>query len=207
MSSQAAAPSLDEGLLNSSEGLCYVVGFDGSILAIGERNWNKAVSGTGAVHLNAEAMIGANIFECMSGEEIVFAYRRYLWDFLKGRREEVSFPFRCDSPNRRRDLKMKMSAVYENDRPIAVMFQSLVLSEKRRARINLLDTAYMKEVQVAEGRLPLITLCSFCHAVKRRAADVQWQPLEVYFGNGGDDRVRVGHGICPFCFEAHHARG
>lgn len=96
---------------------------------------------------------------------------------------------------------------WEKGRPVAVIFQSLVVSEKRRTRINLFDTVHMKAMQTADRSLPLITICSFCHAVKQRAANETWQALEIYFQSGGDDRVRIGHGMCPSCFEGHHARG
>jgi len=197
---------LTQSALNAMDGVCYVIGFDGSIIAIGGPHWDAAAEACHAAHLRAEALVGANVFDHTTGEEVIYAYREYLRALQAGRARQITFDFRCDAPTLRREMRMTMTPIMENSRPIAVVFQSLTLSETERAPVNLFDAVFMKRLQADEMSLPLVTMCSYCHSIKVRGTSADWLTTEAYYQNGGTDRVRIGHGMCPRCFKKARQR-
>ncbi len=188
------------------EGLCYLVTFEGKILAIGSPNWDAAMEMCNAAHLRADLLLGANIFAYVAGEEVAATYRDWMRALQTGREPQITFEYRCDAPALKREMRMTMTAVVDGGRPSSVLFQSLVLSETERPPINLFDAAHMKRQMESDLALPLVTLCSYCHSVKVRAANGDWVSAEAYYQKGGSDQVRISHGVCPKCFRAFRAR-
>ena len=195
-----------QGVLNAMEGVCYLVGFDGAILALGERNWDEVASACDAVHLHSSKLSGKNIFQHIAGEDVSFVYRQHLRRLQTGREHDLSFSFRCDAPGLRREMRMNLSTIHEEERPAAVLFQSSIVSEHSRPPINLFASSPVSQEEAADLALPFVTLCSFCHAVKVRPSAGRWQTAEQYYQSGGSERVRVSHGICSPCFEDHRSK-
>lgn len=132
---------------------------------------------------------------------------RLLWDFLsdittrhlyrvfmhrvRGTGSEISFPFRCDAPDRRRFMKMTMRPLPES----GLEFCSQILREELRPKVNLLDPNFPR-------RKDFVQMCSWCKKIK--APD--W--VEVEEGVARLDLFDapqvpwVSHSICPDCAQA-----
>lgn len=181
-------------LLNALEGVCYICAFDGEILAIGADNWTEFAVSNAAPHMAAvSAVVRTNIFRHVSGEEVIASYRSCFAAIRSGRTRTVSFTYRCDSPDVHRKMRMCLSGIYIDAVPRAVLIQSLTLDERERPPVSLFDIA---NARATEAALPIVTLCSYCHDVK---LDGAWVTAEHYYTQGGAERVRVSHGICPEC--------
>lgn len=181
-------------LLDALEGVCYICAFDGEILAVGREHWTEfAASNAGPEVATVSKMIGTNIFSQVSGAEVIASYQSCFDAIRTGRTKSVSFTYRCDAPDIRRDMRMSLSGVYVDDVPGAVLFQSLIVDERERPAMSLFDPA---NLCATEAGLPIVTLCSYCHDVKLEGA---WVTAEQYYAQGGAARVRVSHGICPAC--------
>lgn len=181
-------------LLNALEGVCYICGFDGEILAVGEDNWAEfAVANAAQEGPQASGLIGTNLFQYISGEEVIASYESCFDAIRSGRSRTVSFTYRCDAPDIRREMRMCLSGISVDAVPRAVLMQSLTLDERERPPVSLFDIA---NARASEATLPLVTLCSYCHDVKQGDA---WVTAEHYYAHGGAERMRVSHGICPQC--------
>lgn len=183
-------------LLNSLEGVCYICSFDGEILAVGEDNWREFANGNGAPQIfDGSKLIGTSIFRYVSGAEVIAAYQSCFDEIRSQRSRTVSFTFRCDAPDVRRDMRMCLSGIYLDGVACAVLFQSLTIDERERPAVSLFDFA---NARAADAALPIIALCSYCHDVK---LDGAWVTAEQYYKRGGAERVRISHGICPKCYD------
>lgn len=188
-------------LLNALEGVCYVCDFDGTFLQVGAENWDTAAAERNAAHLQADKLVGTNLFSFIAGEEVKDAYYGYFRDLQQGRTKEISFEYRCDAPDVRREMRMCLSAVSDSGRPVAVLSQSLTLSETMRPVVSLFDTAYLQSLAGSRNDLPILRMCSYCHDVKVSGAADEWRSPEAYYRAGGTSQVRISHGICPACFQ------
>jgi hypothetical protein len=191
-------------ILNALEGVCYCADFAGNIIAVGERNWDEfaTVNGAGESFLSSSIQ-GKNLFDIIAGDDVVHAYRQIFDDLRSGKEREISFTFRCDSPSVRREMRMCVSCIRE-DMPEAVLFQSLVLDERQRPPVSLFDPDRLRKMMASERKLPILSICSYCHSVR---LDQAWVTPEEYYAAGGTGEVRLSHGICPSCYAEKKVRG
>ncbi len=117
----------------------------------------------------------------------------------------VSYTYRCDTPAVERRMRMSLTALYLKDEQVGVLYQSILLSESVRAPISLFEPVAMEAYFDHERTRPMITLCSYCHAVAwpigASRKDRDWIDPTDYYRRGGPDQARVSHGICPSCYE------
>jgi hypothetical protein len=183
-------------LLDAMEGVCYLVDREARIVACGTRNWDDFARANGAAQLSASAVTGRPLFSFMQGEEVRQAYTLFNDLLLSDGDAPISFSYRCDAPEIRRELRMSLAPVRHDETVVGVLYQSLVISEVDRPRMNLFDAAHIAELtKIPEGAI-IIKICSYCHAVQ---ADAAWITPEAYYRAGGAEDVYVTHGICPDC--------
>jgi hypothetical protein len=189
-------------LLDAVEGVSYVIDLNGGILAVGEPNWAEfARANGGQTLLPAARVVGCNLYAIIDGEEVADSYRALADKLISGAEPRISFTYRCDAPDVMRELRMCMSPIRVGGGVVALLYQSLSLKEAARPPISLFDTADLSRFR-SDMTLPLVVLCSFCHAVKADATGGRWVEAERYYAAGGGSRVRLSHGICPDCHRA-----
>jgi hypothetical protein len=187
--------------LGALDGIAYLVDTSGVIVSIGQPNWNKfATENDAPERVNENQVRGRTLLSFVSGHDVQQSYRTYMDALLNGHTREIVFSYRCDAPKVRREMRMAITPLLDDGQPAAILFHSTMLEEFQRPPINLLDTAAMLDAMRENSKLPLVALCSYCHRVRMRAGDDTWAPVEDYYHNGGAERVRLSHGICPPCF-------
>ncbi|MEN3974277.1 hypothetical protein [Emcibacter sp. SYSU 3D8] len=190
-------------LLNAMDGVAYLTAPDGTILAVGERNWSDFASANGAPQLStAAAVVGSNLFKQTAGVEVRQVQEHLHREVASGRRVTVTYTYRCDSPGAERLMRMSVTPVMQGGKAGAILYQSVVLKEAPRPPMSLFAS---RGEGPEAGRDPeIVRLCSYCHDVAWPAepgSDVEWIEPDEYYRRGGSPDVMISHGICPDCFD------
>ena len=190
-----------DAVLSALEGVCYIADPDGKVVGIGDSNWTRfAESAECSAELDVRRVVGRSLFDYIAGDDVRALYQSHMASILAVPAESVSFHFRCDGPFVRREMRMNMSAIQNGEDVVGVLFQSLTLDERGRPPISLFDyEAKLREY--FDSPAPIVTLCSYCHAVKSDTAENRWVPAESYYAAGGSEKVIISHGICPACYK------
>jgi hypothetical protein len=192
-------------LLDTMDGIAYVVRHDGRILAYGRPHWDRfAAENDGKALCNPEAVLGQNLFDAIAGPEVRARYRGWMDAVLRNRQGEPAIlAARCDSPTAKRELRLSISRVTDAPAP-AVLFQSVVTAVESRPPLNIYDFEALSRALRARPDLPVVTLCSFCQRLRwppgeRDPGRTEWIEAELYYARGGRSEVAVSHGLCEDC--------
>jgi hypothetical protein len=193
---------LDIELLDSLSGLAWVVDADLRIRDYGRRNWRAFAHANGAPEWGEdERVLGSHLFQAISGADVQAMYARMLADIFSERTNEIAFGFRCDAPERQRDMRLAITPVRRGGHVVAALFHSTLLAEEMRPPLNLYDFAHMKAALDAAERLPVVSMCSLCQCV--RPAGGHWMTAEQYYRAGYPARVSLSHTLCAVCDHQH----
>ena len=140
----------------------YGIGPDNRVRWLSDE-WLAFASANGAPELTVEAVVGRPLFAFISGAETEYLYYLLL-DEVRTRGRHIVVPFRCDSPSRRRFMRLEMSPFEKQ----SVAFVGTLLREEPRRAISFLDAA-------AARTTAALSICSWC---KRVAVDEEWFDLE-----------------------------
>lgn len=191
-----------EALLEAFPGVAYVTDPDWRILALGRANWGRFARENGAPELDDPAsVVGRNLMEFISGEEVQAVYRRMADELRKRPEAAIAIPIRCDGPGTRRELRFAMSAILQNGSLVGFLSSTTLIEAHERPPLNIYDRRAILAAYSSLAVLPLLQMCSFCLRLKPDAASQSWLEGEEYYRRGGDSRVRISHGLCPRCAE------
>jgi hypothetical protein len=145
-----------------------------------------------APHLSASLVLDQPLWRFIQGQEIIYLYKQ-IFSRLRSGKSPVKFPFRCDSPDCRRFMEMKLSLLPGG----AIQFISHVVREEWRAPVDLLDASRDRSGE-------LLKVCSWC---KRIVIPGQgWKEIEAAIGAldlfGDPSMPRMTHTICDSCHDA-----
>ena len=191
------------GLLKAIAGIAYLVDGEGIIMGISdEAAAPENQPGECAVCL---PYVGRSIFAMLHGEDVKASYQTLHQAVWSGKSAKYGFDYRCDAPDLERRMRMSVSLVSEGGEPLAVLYQSLVLSEEPRAPIPLFRADHLASRNSVRPDDEILTLCSYCHAIAWPiGADPEtreWIEPPEYYRRGGASDVVDSHGICDCCFE------
>lgn len=194
-----------EQLFDAIEGVAYLTDLHGIILAVGNRGWTRFATDNGAPWMTPSSVIGTSLFASLSGATVVSAYRRMHAAVADGRRAETVFEFRCDSPIAERHMRMSIMAVLEHAEPIAVLYQSQILSAVERPALQLFSAGRRpNHADQAEDRIS-VRLCAFCQRVAwptgKEGRASRWISAREYERLGGSSDVRLIESVCRECTE------
>jgi hypothetical protein len=138
----------------------------------------------------ATEVIGRSLWDYIQGLDVVHIYRDLLAR-VRAKAISATFPFRCDSPERYR--RMRLMVVPLNDGRIE--FRAMLDAAGLHAEL-------MDLLRPREGDDPgvLVRMCAWCKAIE---VDERWMPLEEaikkmrLFLRGSFPRLT--HGICDAC--------
>lgn len=141
-------------------------------------------------HTSAAELLGSELMAF-----IVDAETRLIYNMLINRvREagrEASFNYRCDSPDWRRFMEMRITNIRELDQ---VEFRSRVLRLERREPVDLIDPS------CAARSREILTMCGWCKAVRVEHAWIEVEQAVERLGILANQVLpRISHGICPDC--------
>jgi len=194
-------------LFDALEGVVYLTDRDGVILAIGEQGWTRFAEDNGAAGLTARSVRGTSIFTALAGDAVVDAYRRLHASVAEGRRTEIVFEYRCDSPIAERLMRMSITPILgrtaTNNQVVAVLYQSQMLSEVPRAALRLFERAKKAgRTEPTDGEQAVV-LCSFCQRLlwppREGGRAVRWLPAAEFVQAGGNVDATVTESICQAC--------
>jgi hypothetical protein len=139
--------------------------------------------------ITTAALVGRPIWDFVAGVTTRELYAA-LFQHVRLRQQPVRFPFRCDSPTRRRFMEMEVFP--EPD--LALRLAAIVVRSEDRPPVALLDPRVSHSDVVLEA-------CSFCRAI--RVADDRWLPAEDAVSALALFEARqlplLSHGVCPAC--------
>lgn len=113
----------------------------------------------------AEASLGRSLWDFVAGEEVRRLQRLLLRRIREGLRS-VELPFRCDSPDLRREMEIRIAAGRSGR---VVLFAAKLLNEEEREAQPLLDPGRPRG-----GGVPL-PMCAWCD---RFELDGEWVEVE-----------------------------
>ncbi len=187
-----------QSLLNGLDGTAYVVDSERCFVAIGAPNWRKfAESNDGAALADERELLGRPLMDFIRGHEVRANWLAALDRLDKGAVASVVMPYRCDSPSVHRDMRMAVTAFDDAGRRY-FLFHSVTLAERMRPPISVFDVRG-RPAGSADGPLPLVAMCSFCHSLRPGEQGEEWVSPEAYYVGGGTSLVDITHSVCPDC--------
>ena len=157
--------------------------------------WVAFAGENDASELSRENVIAQQLWRYITDSDTASIYRNIL-KRVRGSAGEITLPFRCDSPDRRRFMELTLVGRAEGE----VEFISRLLREEPRARIALLD----RKVQRSDK---LVKICAWCDAVQHPSGG--WCAIEDCVDELApfvDEAVPgVTHGMCPSCHASYTA--
>ena len=168
----------------------YLINRENRIESINDGWWSFAEQNGG------EKLMNEMVFYRDIGSFIACGRCQELYDMLIKRVREskktIDFSFRCDSPEKRRYMKMEMVPL-EQDK---VEFTSYLEREEERKPVALLEIFAARSVEI-------ITICSWCKRIK--AENGSWLDVEEAVEQMAlfhQERLpKLSHGVCPVCCE------
>lgn len=152
-----------------------------------DESWMRFASENGLAFLTVEKILGVPLLDFISDVTTRHLYR-VLMHTVRRTGQEISFPFRCDAPDRRRFMRMTIRSLPTKE----IEFRSEIVREEIRAKVNLFDPSIPR-------RSDFVVMCSWCKKIK--APD--WVEVEEGVARlklfDSDRLPRVSHGICPTC--------
>lgn len=137
----------------------------------------------------ADASLGRSIWDFVSGEQLT-TLLRILVRRVRRTRKVVELTFRCDGPDVRRELDIRIAPTSSGR---AVLFETRVRSEEAREFQPLLDPT-------AERSDELIEMCGWCD---RFLVSDEWVEVEEAAARlklfRRSEPPALSHGICPEC--------
>ena len=145
-----------------------------------------------APQLTASVVLDQPIWRFIQGQETSYLYKQ-IFDRVRAGISPVKFPFRCDSPDCRRFMEMKLSLLSGN----AITFISYILREEWRDPVDLLDASRDRSGE-------FLKICSWCKRINIPGQG--WGEVEAAIGAldlfDHLSMPRMTHTICDACHDA-----
>ena len=166
----------------------WTIDRDNVITSVGG-DWDAFAESNDAASLCGSSVVGRSLFDFISGEETQRIYRLLLRR-VRAVDAPVIVPFRCDSPEMRRHMRLEIEPLSER----AIEFRGVLVAAEPRPHLRLL-------ARNAPRSEALLVSCSFC--LRMRLPNGEWIEAEdavVRLGLLTLERTpRLAHGICPAC--------
>ena len=145
-----------------------------------------------APQLTVAAVLNQPIWHFIQGQETVYLYNQ-IFGRVRAGKSPVKFPFRCDSPDCRRFMEMKLSLLSGD----AIEFVSHILREEWRQPLDLLDASRDRSEE-------FLKICSWCKKIYIPGQgwgeiEAAIEPLDLF---GHHSMPRMTHTICDSCYGA-----
>ena len=158
-----------------------------------DREWVEFAADNDASQLASGAIIGTSIWQYFAGEEVQQLYRQ-VFRQVRRLRLPASIPFRCDSPGKRRFLRLNVESLPESGLRLTVVTEQI----EDRPPVALLDSNVCRNSE-------FIPICGWCKKI--RLSDQTWVEVEDaanalrFFES---PLPNLSHGICEDCSNQLH---
>lgn len=159
--------------------------------------WLEFAHANGTHSLERERVLDQPLWSFITGPETAHVYRM-IFRAVRRSGAPAVIPFRCDSPDRRRYMSLRIAPWGRN----GLEFEGRSLREELRSQVALFDTG-------ASRGNDLLVVCSWCKRVRMDESADRWVDVEEAVRELGlfdEPRLpRLSHGICPSCAEGMEA--
>ncbi len=184
------------------QGLVFVTERNGTISDVGAMNWNAFAKENGAPELQAESVLGRNLFDFVQGEQVRDHLRKVLDRISENPNWSWVLPYRCDSPERERAMCQSLRPIFSADRCTGFIFHSFEQYSRQRPPIDLYNFKAIEKSARDDPSLPIVNMCSWCQRVQSESiGGDDWMKAEDYYAAGGRTNVQLNHVICEQCQE------
>jgi hypothetical protein len=153
--------------------------------------WYPFAQQNKAAHLTREMVLNKSMFVFVTDRQCQHLYQ-ILIENAKQSKRILKFHFRCDSPDRRRFMRMEIFACADE----SLFFKSCLLREELREPVLLLDADANRSDE-------FLIICSWCKKVMIDAQE--WAEVEAAIEKlelfNTEKLPGLSHGICPKCYE------
>lgn len=153
-------------------------------------DWLAFARENGAPQLSAALVLDQPLWRFILGQETVYLYKQ-IFDKLRTGRSPVTFSFRCDSPDCRRFMEMKLSLLSGT----AIQFIAKLIRLEYRQPLDFLDPSRDRSEE-------FLKVCSWCKKIY--IPDRGWGELEEAIEAldlfGHHSMPRMTHTICDSCY-------
>lgn len=180
----------------NSTGVCetyrYAIDRNDVVVSLSE-NWQAfADENLGGDACSPRNIIGSSLWRHIGEWETKQLYQIIL-EKVRERKRRATFPFRCDSPDKRRFLNLSVIPMEAN----SIHFESRIIKTESRIPVELLDSAIRRSDD-------FLRICSMCKRIAVSATE--WVDVEVAVQKLGLFQKAVmpqfTHGVCQSCFDA-----
>lgn len=155
-------------------------------------DWLAFAAENSAPQLTASVVLDQHIWRFIQGQETSYLYQQ-IFRRVRAGVSPVRFPFRCDSPDCRRFMEMKLSLLPGG----AIQFISHLVREEWRDPVDLLDASQDRSAE-------FLKVCSWCKRIDIPGQG--WGEIEAAIGPldlfGHRSMPRMTHTICDSCRDA-----
>lgn len=179
-------------MVKQPESVVYSIDADDNIVSVNEA-WTRFAIENDAAQLSTE-VIGTSLWGHIVGVDVAHIYRDLL-SRVRTKMVSASFPFRCDSPEHYRKMRLVVVPLLNK----RVEFRAHLDSEGPHAR-----TIELLRPRSAAEPKSFVTMCAWCKAI---VIDGIWTPLERAIEQTSlflqEPFPRFTHGICDACVKEY----
>lgn len=172
----------------------YTVNADDAIVRVGN-DWSDFARENEAPHLDGKSVLFRSLYDFIIDARTRNLYRIILKNVRESNRP-VELPFRCDSPDKRRFMKLLIQPQPER----TISFHSELIREEVREPLKWLKNDGRGAYGVY-GRAQPVMMCSMCKQIK--ISRDEWSPPETAISSmeifSTDAPHKVLHSVCPAC--------
>jgi hypothetical protein len=170
----------------------YSIDQDDSVASVSEA-WLEFARANRAPELTRDAVLGESLWRFVAGGETRRLYED-LFVRTRGSGESFELPFRCDSPDRFRFMRLTLEPGPRN----AIHFEGILVREQERPFYSILDRAF-------PGSGSSLRMCSLCKKIY--AFETHWLELEDAIRELGlfdsSSLPEIEYAVCEGCTSAH----
>jgi hypothetical protein len=158
-------------------------------------SWLEFARANRAPELTRGHVLGESIWRFIAGTETRRLYED-LFLRVRTRAESVEFPFRCDSPDRFRFMRLSLEPGPRG----SILCRGITVREQERPFFSILDRAFPRNASS-------LSMCSFCKRIY--AFDAQWLDAEDAIGQlelfDSATLPRIEYAVCDACSSIRRA--
>ncbi len=174
---------------SSHKAYVHRIDADGRISFVNSE-WLAFASENG-LETDAQTELGRSLFSVIADEETRHIYK-LLIERTRSSQQALEFGYRCDAPDRRRWMQMRMRYLAESDE---VEFASRLLRAETRPHMPLIA---LDRIRPASQRI--LAMCSWCKSVLAEQTWVEVEQAVIQLRLFATHAMpRISHGICPDC--------
>ena len=166
----------------------YAIDRDDRIASVSDP-WLEFARENRAFDLTRECVVGQSLWRFVAGEETRRLYEG-LFHKVRSRAESISLPFRCDSPDRFRFMRLRL----ESGPRGSIDCRGVLLREQERPVFSILDRAFPR----TEAHLPMCSLCKRVLAYGTRWIELEDAIRELHLFDA-TEVPEVDYSVCDDC--------